>query len=518
MDAAGIAEAPPPPPGVPGPLSREAPEKIVRGGFAGLSGKGVIIAVLDSGVDFRNPDFITYDAQGRPTSRLLYLWDTTSNAFDSRALGSKAPITYPNGASVGTLYTREQLTAELRSLRKRIPETDLNGHGTACAGIAAGNGNNAKGREEVIGVAPEADIIGVRIGGAAGYMENSYLLGAICGWLDSVAGARPLVVSCSFGGHAGGHDGALVAERQLDARFPAGARGRAVVVAAGNDAVNPIHAEVKFKGKDAPGRLIFAAGNEGAQMLLYLDTANIRDVRFAPAGQTKIAGIQDNGTNPFTKQAVASVIVPPGLGGFFIYNLSGAPMRANVYVFGGAFHTSSASQNSLVASPGTSSNVITVASYDWNDQFEFAAGRKPVPELCNSQPPFRPISIGKISCYSSPGYRRDGTIKPEIAAPGQWYHASYAKTLTGAGANAKSYVDASGNYCLFNGTSAATPYVAGIVALMMQKKPAITFGEIKSLMKQHASSDRYTDDVPNVWFGHGKLDLKAVERIVGAIR
>src|SRR5262249_18744941 len=141
---------------------RQPAEKIVRGGISGLTGNGVIIAIIDSGLDFRNPDFITYDAAGQPTSRLLYLWDTTSNDYDAKKLGGKPPLAYPNGASVGTLYMRDQLTAELRSATPSIPATDLNGHGTACAGIAAGNGNNGLGKEYVKGVAPEADIIAVR--------------------------------------------------------------------------------------------------------------------------------------------------------------------------------------------------------------------------------------------------------------------------------------------------------------------------------------------------------------------
>ena len=128
-----------------------------------MTGRGVAIAIVDSGIDFRNPDFITYDAEGRPTSRLLYLWDTTSDGFDSSGLGSKAPLSYPNGSSIGTLYTREQLTAELRSTVKRIPATDLNGHGTACAGVACADGNFG-----ASGVAPKARLIPIRLASGLG--------------------------------------------------------------------------------------------------------------------------------------------------------------------------------------------------------------------------------------------------------------------------------------------------------------------------------------------------------------
>src|SRR5205085_1735086 len=245
-------EAPPPPPATLKPLTRQIPDQIVRGGYNGLTGKGVTIAVIDSGLDFRNPDFITYDSAGRPTSRLLYLWDTTASDYDAQRIGSKSPISFPNGSSVGTLYTRDQLTAELRSATKRIPATDLNGHGTACAGVAAGNGNNGKDRPEVVGVAPQADLIGVRIGGsAAGFFENAYMLNAILGWLDSLPElqSKPLVVSCSFGGQVYGHDGNTIEERELSARFNADRRGRAIAMAAGNQGGDKIHSEVRLAGE-----------------------------------------------------------------------------------------------------------------------------------------------------------------------------------------------------------------------------------------------------------------------------
>ena len=240
--------APPPPAGTQSALpSRGVPDEIVRGGFGNLKGKGVIIAIVDTGVDFRHPDFITYDAAGRPTSRILNMWDTSLAYQPGR--GSAAPVSFPNRASIGTLFSQQQLTNELRSTAKNIPPTDLGGHGTACASVAAGNGNadfrGATGlkRKDVLGVAPEADIIAVRMGEEG--FENGYLLNAIAEWLDKAAGAKPLVVSGSFGGHWYGHDGQTIEERQLNARFPLTKVGRAIVFAAGNEGNDPFHAEVR---------------------------------------------------------------------------------------------------------------------------------------------------------------------------------------------------------------------------------------------------------------------------------
>ena len=69
-----------------------------------------------------------------------------------------------------------------------------------------------------------------------------------------------------------------------------------------------------------------------------------------------------------------------------------------------------------------------------------------------------------------------------------------------------------------NGTSAATPYTAGIVALMFEKKANLTFGEIKTLMEKNASRDPFTGVPPGAVWGSGKLDMRAVERIFAAIK
>jgi subtilisin family serine protease len=93
---------PPPQPGKINDGAKAVPAQIVRGGYQNLKGKNVIIAIVDSGLDFRHPDFISYDAAGKPTSRLLYLWDTGLNYQTGR--GTEAGFKYPNNASIGTVY------------------------------------------------------------------------------------------------------------------------------------------------------------------------------------------------------------------------------------------------------------------------------------------------------------------------------------------------------------------------------------------------------------------------------
>ncbi len=511
-------EAPPPPDVTPAPLVSQAiPETIIRNGYQGLKGKNVIIAILDTGIDFRHPDFITYTPAGVPTSRIAYLWDTAT-AFQA-GRGSVAPFKFPNGSSIGTLYTQAQLTAELRSSTRKIPPTDLDGHGTACASVAAGNGNGdmtATGlkRPEVVGVAPEATIIGIRMGYEG--LENSYLLNAMAEWLESVAKQTPLIISGSFGGHYTGHDGQRVMERQMDARFPLTRPGRALVFAAGNEGTDRIHAKVNF-ATERKG--VTWNVRQKTYVNMYFDSADPGIVAIGstttPLGKNLSVSV-----NPITGQIEGRLLVMPGPGGIQFANKSGKPVDAHLYFMNrayGNFDPGSAVQSHLVGSPGAMANAITVGSYDWNDNFH-SGGRKVIlGTVCLDDKGVRfPFEVSWLSCYSSPGPLRTGTVKPEIVAPGQWYQSSSAKKEGGQPAGAHFTLDSTGNYRAMNGTSAATPYTSGIIALMFQKKPTLTLGDVRNLFKAHASKTGLNPSgpaIPNNNWGYGKLDNAAIGRI-----
>jgi subtilisin family serine protease len=530
IDAAGTAVAPPPVPGMLGEKNRDLPEPVVRGGVGNLKGQGVIIAVIDSGLDFHHPDFIRSDADGRPTSRLLYFWDTMSDGPSKGGPGSPAPVSYPNGASVGTVYSQDDLTAELRSQARRIPVWDTSGHGTACASVAAGNGNAAdkERRKDHIGVAPEADLIAVRIGGAGRGLQNAYLLNSICDWINKIAGDKPVVISCSFGGNCGGHDGSRVTERRLGKRFPATAKGRAICIAAGNDGDTMLHAEVEFGGADSKGELTWVSSDFGL-MVVYCDADE--------PGDLVISGVNPKAVqvyyHPLTRAVVCEVDVgrsqvnretgavePDRLQ---LASKSGKRVKADAYLHKVAprsyFTGNCAKYGKQISSPACAVSAITVGSYDFNSRFHRRGDLfdYDVVSGTNDGRRLAPLRVGGLSAFSNPGPSRDGkTIKPDLAAPGQWWTAA-------SPSNVDAYRDTSGRYELFNGTSAATPYTAGIVALMMQKKPSLTLGEIKELLHGHVSKD-YADardngkPESNSGWGYGKLDKKAVEKILNEIR
>ena len=499
---------PPPPPLKPAvETSRAAPAEIIRGGIAGLTGKGVIIAVIDSGIDFYHPDFIKYDSYGLPTSRVLYFWDTLREYRPSDKLGAPAPVTFANGAPIGVNYSRDDLTADLRSRQRQINDCDTNGHGTACAGIAAGNGRGANG--QYAGVAPDADIIAVRIGDAGGNMVTEYLSGAICDWLEKVAGGSPMVVSCSYGGGDGGHDGFTVEERQLDDRFPTSRPGRAICIAAGNDRALNYHAGITVGGADAAGQLNWNCPSD-ADLHIYVDAGSDAAFEVTPGEGTTLAD-KDIFVHPLTNEVVINLGVAKGMGNLKIVSKSVGSYRADAYLSdpNAKFVGDVGKAERLVGTPGTSTSAITVGSYNWNDKFDHAGEILSLSDVTDKEK--NAMTIGGLSGYSAPGFRRIGNaVKPEIVAPGQWFTAPAPLALK----RVDEYRDTTGRYQLFNGTSAATPYTAGIVALLLQKKPKITLGEIKDLIRQCATTDSFTGAIPNVDWGYGKLDADAARRLL----
>jgi len=167
-----------------------------------LSGQGVLVAVIDSGIDYENVVFRNADG----TTRIRNLWDQTISGNP------------PEGYVIGTEYSREEINMALNAATRQeglqiVPSRDVSGHGTSVTGIAAGSSNDYR------GVAFQSELIIVKLGipREEGFPRTTELIQA----LDYVVRkAReyqmPVAVNLSFGNTYGPHDGSSLLERFVE--------------------------------------------------------------------------------------------------------------------------------------------------------------------------------------------------------------------------------------------------------------------------------------------------------------
>ena len=175
-----------------------------------LYGQGILVAIIDSGIDYANIDFRNADG----STRIRYLWDQSLNPAD----GETAPVGY----SIGVEYTKGQIDEALNAQtvseqRRLVRSQDISGHGTAVAGVAAGNGSNSGGR--YAGVAMQSELIVVKLGNPIqeGFPRTTELMMGIDYIIRKALELRmPVAVNISFGNTYGGHDGTTLLERYID--------------------------------------------------------------------------------------------------------------------------------------------------------------------------------------------------------------------------------------------------------------------------------------------------------------
>lgn len=150
-----------------------------------ISGQGVLVAIIDSGIDYENQVFRNADG----TTRILSLWDQTISGNP------------PKGYVIGTEYTEEEINAALQANTRQerlaiVPSQDVSGHGTSVAGIAAGNSPNYQ------GVAYQSQLLIVKLGipREDGFPRTTELIQALDYVVRRATEYRmPVAINLSFG-------------------------------------------------------------------------------------------------------------------------------------------------------------------------------------------------------------------------------------------------------------------------------------------------------------------------------
>ena len=148
-----------------------------------------------------------------------------------------------------------------------------------------------------------------------------------------------------------------------------------------------------------------------------------------------------------------------------------------------------------VGEPGVAADAITVGSYTTKPSWTSTDGT----EYCFCPPP----TAGEISSFSSRGPTRDSRQKPDITAPGE----VIASSLSSNASEVAPLILPDNVHSIKQGTSMATPHVAGAVALLLAENPTLDAAEIKALLQSHAVLDGFTSGACDNTWGCGRLNI-----------
>jgi minor extracellular serine protease Vpr len=460
-----------------------------------LFGNGVIVAIIDSGIDYSHPDFRNEDG----TTRIIDLWDQT------------IPGNPPEGYAIGTLYTREQINEALAvtdpiERMNLVPSTDLSGHGTHVASIAAGNGRASNGRYR--GVASQSELLIVKLGASLGdsFPRTTQLMQGIDFCVKrAIELNMPLVINISFGNNYGSHTGNSLLENYIN--DIANRWKMNIVIGTGNEGAAGRHTGGILSGKPGAAREIIELAVGQYEFTFNLQIwKNFYDqfeiVLTSPSG-IRVGPIPERlGTQQFRigpteiflyygeplpyniQQEIYIEFIPvTDYVETGIWTIELVPIRivqGNYDMWlpaGGVLNPETGflrpTEQTTLTIPSTAERAITVGAYDaQNDSLAFFSGR---------------------------GFPRGGTsIKPDLVAPGVDIMAAAP----------------GGGYASRSGTSMATPFVTGSVALMMQwgivegNDPYMYGEKMKAYLIAGARQLSFESVYPNPTFGYGALCLR----------
>ena len=497
-----------------------------------LTGRDIIIGYIDSGLDYNHEDFKNEDG----STRVLYYWDH-SLPVD--------PLLTPTKYGYGQLWDSTHINAGT------CLSIDNNAHGTTVTGAGSGNGRAA---DKHAGAAPNTDII---------IVETNF---SLANWTLSIADGidfifsmadtlgKPAVVNTSLGDYLGSHDGLDPASQVIDSLLM-DKPGRIVVAAAGNSgAQGEYHIKANSTATDTTFtwyevNMSSGFGYPAVFFDLWADSANFNNVEFA-FGADNQAPFDFRGRTDFysivpylgTTQEdsimvagnklahiefymeevnglyhIETIITPDSTDYLYRFETKGE----GVYdAWSGAWIGLSYIKNdgmptvaempeivnyqypdtlvTTVSSWTCSPNVVTVGNFRARHGYDAYDGSYVV--LGGDSP-------GKLSPNSSKGPNRVGHTKPDVAATGDGLLTACPLWLqTSLMSSNPTMLDVEGQHVRNGGTSMASPVIAGIAALYLEKCSSATYADFINDLHTYAYEDGFTDVTPNLAYGYGKVN------------
>lgn len=462
-----------------------------------LSGKDVIIGIINSGIDYTLPIFINENGE----SKILNIWDQTIQGNP------------PENFLYGTEYTREQINEAIRSDQPYniVPHIDEIGYGTYLAGISAGGEDKEK---QFVGVAKDAELIIVKLKPAKEiikkwilcfdpsiptYQDTDIMIGA--NYLIEKARLynKPLVILIALSTTDGTHSGTALSE--LFFSNIADRTGIVIVVSAGNEANKPHHYQNILKNTDAyqDVEINVAEGEKGILCSLITTTPDMLSISFISPTGNSISRVSpryfyEDIINLYlenTKICISHYLIPGRLfsqvylirlyeptNGVWTFRVFGDVVVSGKYYMwmpiAGFIKPNTGFNNSVsqitITIPSTAPKVITVGAYN---------------DITNS-----------IYVASGRGYTVDNFVKPNIVAPGVSIYGPFPDN----------------EYVTMTGTEVSAGIVAGISALLLE------WGIVKGNDKQintaivnnyliKGARRRAVFKYPNNTWGYGEVDL-----------
>jgi len=486
-------------------------------------------------------------------------------------------ITFTNGGSRVVAFNNGSVTYTPENMANAYPDSKETTHGTHCAGILAGNSaprrsgstdgtfNSGYKNGSVFtplampyqGVAKGADIYMV-----GGIGEDNAILSGVNRIINyGKEKGQPVVVSLSWGSNVGPHDGSRSICQELDAM----AKDAIIVIAAGNEGSYNISCTKKLSGSDnALKTFVAGSGNtisgttqfwandnqklSGSIGVYDLETNQVVKTYDIPSSAESSVNASlisavafqsgskfdiGNDVNSENNRAYITIrfninltnsnkLVPfvaiKGASGQTIY---GVCEKALSFSSNGISGYTDGTPDESISDMACGRNAIVVGAYTTRNRWYVMPAN-------STRGYVTPYTLEDIAPFSSYGTAFGGRNLPDICAPGAQTISSISSYYTeDKGYSPTAECDASGYYRSTNGrtyyfetmqgTSMATPFVAGVIALWLEAKPDLTTYEIRDLLKKSAKRDDFVTSGNSIKWGYGKIDaLEGIKQILAA--